>query len=97
MHTKGPWDVLVSGTDELQICAFEPYVPVSIATVHDVEDEGDIRANAALLAAAPELLAALEAVMGGQLGGSIDLDAERFLNARMAIAKAKDVEKAAKV
>ena len=36
-----------------------------------------------------ELLAALKAVMGGQIGGQPDMDAERFRMARAAIAKAE--------
>ena len=42
-----------------------------------------------LIAAAPELLEALKAVMSGQLCGKPDLDAPRFQAARAAIAKAE--------
>lgn len=42
-----------------------------------------------LIDAAPDLLAALKAVMSGQIGGQPDLDAERFRAARAAIAKAE--------
>lgn len=50
------------------------------------------QANARLIAAAPDLLKALRAVMGGQIGGQPDMDAERFRLARAAIAKAEGRE-----
>ena len=88
-HTPGPWnndthpwDVLADGKRT-----------TPIATVHvEVDGGNEARANARLIAAAPELLEALKSLVGRFEGctshcGSPELNA--FRNANAAIAKAE--------
>jgi ketosteroid isomerase-like protein len=97
-HTPGPWrnEGGISATwedgEEVQVCAlFTTKWTYTEPDAHAKNDRmrRESEANARLIAAAPELLEALEAVMSGQIGGTPDLDAERFQKARAAIAKAR--------
>ena len=56
-HTPGPWEV--NGNGENEICQLDI---VTITANHDINDDGPerVEADAALIAAAPELLEALE-------------------------------------
>lgn len=91
MHTPGPWTL---GDDPCVIesehadndLGFVAMVLPSPELSWDMT--GEREANARLIAAAPELLAALQSIMSGQLCGNVDTDAQRFQAARAAIAKA---------
>lgn len=67
-HTPGPWKAgrsdmatIVDGYDSKWVYAGERYI--AVASGADVEDWDEVLANAHLIAAAPEMYAALEAVM----------------------------------
>lgn len=85
-HTPGPWRVS-SGMVETEANS------LPIAWMDREPGNGTLPVerdeNARLIAAAPELLSALKAILGGQLHGSIDLYAQRFEDARAAVAKAE--------
>lgn len=88
-HTPGPWKVSRTG-EELQISAISTpgYFAVIRGACAGAHEQGE--ANARLIAAAPELLEALEELVGWlaearlEMGGHIGLD-----DARAAIAKAR--------
>lgn len=99
-HTPGPWHWI---GDSLTHRQFDIHAPRQspqqhICTVNNLSieklytrDAGVALANARLIAAAPDLLAALQALVGEADLGEVDLDdADRALldNARAAIAKA---------
>ena len=86
--TPGPWEV--NGSGEYEICELDT---VTITANHDISDDGPERvmADARLIAAAPDLLAALEE-LSEYIDGYFDMDQlgnERLASARAAIAKAK--------
>lgn len=86
-HTPGPW--VAKGIGGPNLCVTDGdsrYVVDRFVLGSRATEEHE--ANARLIAAAPDLLAALQAVMAGQIGGNVDHDAERFRAARAAIAKA---------
>ncbi len=84
-HTPGPWHF---GEGDRRIPAgVGSYTKAPLCRM--VGSDADDIANARLISAAPDLYAALVAVMGGQIGGNVDTDAERFRLARAAIAKAE--------
>lgn len=56
-HTPGPWKVGINGNDSLSIWTIAPSTNV-VAVLHDVPHENNTKANAHLIAAAPELLEA---------------------------------------
>lgn len=82
-HTNGPWKVMHhSGLSWIQNDKCEIVVPnVKKAVISD--------ANAALIAAAPELLDALEQIMASDVETLQQLTPRAFQAARAAIAKAK--------
>ena len=86
-HTPGPW--LDSGHDGKRNVIVESKLG-SVAAVWDTGDAMQMRANARLIASAPDLLAALEQVYA-QLGGhhSFDVSDLRLKVVKTAIAKAK--------
>ena len=63
-HTPGPWELSRAGdTGDFVIISECQYDPIVVATVHELTGEhdiGDLAANATMIAAAPEMLAALE-------------------------------------
>ena len=65
-HTPGPWS---AGTYCLQPTVFwdKGNGTVAIASIHDGYAKGDPKANARLIAAAPDLLEALKAVKGRRI------------------------------
>jgi hypothetical protein len=98
-HTPGPWKLLVreiledgsvypshivGGPRELQVCLLESSTVAKIATEDYSGSWGVNKANARLIAAAPELLEALKRAVSA---GIIDINGEPEL-ARAAIAKA---------
>lgn len=72
MHNKGPWYIARHyGSSGFEVCAHTPAGDVELATVHDESEyvpSLPAEANARLMAAAPELLTALEELMGA-MGG----------------------------
>ena len=86
-HTPAPWHV--GGKDE-QIIYGEDGWAIADAKVYHGKDGHNSRANARLIAAAPELLAALESIIKAKDEGMILLDTGKSIKAaREAIAKAK--------
>ena len=87
-HTQGPWS-----NDPTQPTIWANDGDLKVATVSDLpwvngkSDWQTEQANARLIAAAPDLLAALEAWLAVSL--CTDLEPEHVVNARAAIAKAK--------
>jgi hypothetical protein len=101
-HTRGPWQVLPpeEGVGYLRVRGTHFGLRYKIANVHDEKPsclpDGEAQANAELIAAAPELLEALEKalVLVGSIGGPdySEQDRARVANqARAAIAKANEV------
>ena len=85
--TPGPWSAVRGGLDgrgPYHVSA-GPFRTLATVNMHGDNPEADAR----LMAAAPDLLDALTAIMSNQLSGNVDLDAERFRMARAAISKAK--------
>lgn len=82
-HTPGPWAFRYGGSDN---CPLEVYVPIengdTIAGEYGISEE----ANARLIASAPDLLEALEALVKSH---APDANFPAVNNARSAIAKAR--------
>lgn len=87
-HTPGPWRYCKENgsptTGQHMIAGGKPGY---LAEVRDC-GSGDVEANARLIAAAPELLEALEFLVGCVSHGYTNDDAKAISNARAAIAKA---------
>jgi len=95
-HTPGPWHINTMETVQATIHAHRGHVAtVSRGSMNEVSAD-EIEANARLIAAAPELLAALESIARGSIVdvgehrlGTVNLDKEAMQAiARAAIAKA---------
>ena len=88
-HTPGPWKYFqpVSGTGIMYEITRFPYVNYCIGEAHTEED-------ARLIAAAPELLEALQALVDDVLGGMVTVEESNGLwaDAIAAIAKATGSE-----
>ena len=86
-HTPGPWALNRGGDETYRVIDATDMNELSvIATVHFHDDgEGETKANAKLIAAAPNLLAALQAIVAGSWNDDYELILK---NARAAIAKA---------
>ena len=96
-HTPGPWrtelydwDECPSGVGQRMAVIRQPKGDVDIAYVPVDEDDGEMRDNESLIAAAPDLLAACEELLI-YLGDWDDMDNDTCAAARKAIAKAKGV------
>lgn len=93
-HTLGEWELTQSGDHTIDVCVIRDEIRSVVARLHVelLADEhgGSILANARLLAAAPDLLAACEDMIGSfdAVGrdGIFPSEARRM---RAAIAKAK--------
>jgi len=83
-HTPGPWEVSKHATPE-----YAPQYGVYTGNGNDfaIVNGDNATADAALIAAAPELLAALQDMLNNF--GANDTDTPFIVNARAAIAKAK--------
>lgn len=96
-HTPGPWKVGINGNDSLSIWTIAPSTNV-VAVLHDVPHENNTKANAHLIAAAPELLNACVAAFhyifrDGKQVADNDWSKERVLEfIKAAIAKAESKE-----
>ena len=88
MHTKGPWKVSnLERPHHVLVCNEKWY---TVARVFSANKSGDPEANARLIAAAPELLEALQAIVQ-VLGGSQPKDPiGAYFIAEAAIRKAKE-------
>lgn len=86
-HTKGPWLVelpsldVISDEEDVSICSVQPVDAGGPKMFHHGEET---RTNARLIAAAPDLLEALEGVLR-----VADRQTDEFDAARAAIAKAR--------
>lgn len=89
-HTPGDWESVANGNCFTVVESGSQYGDIAIATVHyNAEDEdGDTKSNAALIAASPDLLAALEEIVR-VFPLLIDEQNAALTKARQAIAKAK--------
>ena len=91
MHTKGEWIVERWGTGGTSVWLNDNQPPTSqiayLPLHHGIEGD-EVRANANLIAAAPELLSALEEILSMPTGGSREAMA-MGATAAVAIAKAK--------
>ena len=91
-HTPGPWTMHPRFDDGAEVCAIAPVAWCSVASTHgasgsQVIDVDEARANARLIAAAPDLLAALHHIsLASQNSMSSKEECGRI--AREAIAKA---------
>lgn len=93
-HTPGPWEAVWDHPDVDTICHVRPVGrDVSwreIATLYTTPRGSEKEANARLMAAAPDLLAALKAVISSSREcGDFESDVLAFNEARAAIAKAE--------
>lgn len=101
-HTPGEWELQLDGID-YRVVSQAQYTPIVVATVHATDENDDIgsrEGNGRLVAAAPELLAALMALTD-KVDATSDCDHKRarcedigcigvqVKSARAAIAKAK--------
>lgn len=92
-HTQGPWSIqygVIQGGEGHAIVDSNDTAELSrIADVlfHD-DTEGETKANAMLIAAAPELLAALQGLFGNF--GEFEYDLAGINKARLAISKATE-------
>jgi hypothetical protein len=86
-HTKGPWVIRCSGDVGQQGGALVASVyPVSLC----VRTTAENKANARLIAAAPDLLEALDELANGYAGNRFDVGiVDRIKKARAALAKAR--------
>lgn len=93
-HTPGPWLAERDGSDNWNVVspAFTGFDYFVVGTEGLYRGDGSDEANARLIAAAPELLAALESLRDGVLNiRGVDVDAycpDEFAAARAAISKA---------
>lgn len=89
-HTPGPWRVAFGNRLEIHGPKDEIGWPKSIVWNAGLFTDKESQANAALIAAAPDMLAALEAFVGSRKGDGMGwtLDSLQAM-ARDAIAKAK--------
>lgn len=86
-HTPGPWAVHPGCA---QVDAFTP-TPVAVCRLlwpTDVRGEEETEANARLIAAAPDLLAALDGLLH-EVGDYLTQDRQAYIDAVAAIDKAK--------
>ncbi len=89
-HTPGPWATYATSTPEISIIAEKR--TVAFACPDDDEADGETEANAALIAATPDMQAALrDLVIAAEAAGwDVDRDNAPILNAaRAALAKAE--------
>ena len=86
-HTIGPWNA--EGPDEFGDWNIHPphQRAVTAAVISNVRDAEEVEANAHLVAAAPEMLAALEGVM--EMACFREATGERWEKVRDAISKAR--------
>jgi hypothetical protein len=87
-HTPGPWEASITANSIGQRHIYDENNHPIAQTVHkDVEHPERISANALLIAAAPELLDALQNLLGFGINGTIESQMAQD-DARAAIAKA---------
>lgn len=94
-HTPGPWTMHPRFDDGAEVRALAPVAWCGVASTHGASgnqsiDAAEARANARLIAAAPDLLAALEDIARGDYSDPLCMRTPEQ-RAREAIAKAKGV------
>lgn len=89
-HTQGPW--LCSGTSVSNPQANRPNAIICDVSGWGNRDEAEQIANARLIAAAPDLLAALEDMLNLTLDEDDIAVSSRITKARAAINKAKGID-----
>jgi hypothetical protein len=85
-HTPGPWKVYVESKHHAYIHAFREGLEFSIGEIYETAVPKELKSNARLIAAAPELLGACKALL------AVDDELEYptiVAQARAAIAKAE--------
>lgn len=91
-HTAGPWDVVFDRDDRRSLRVSAPggkYIAVCVERGSLIRDQAEFEANARLIAAAPELLDALEEVVTDLQFSEAPQHRNLVTLARAAIAKAK--------
>lgn len=91
-HTPGPWEVGYDGPSNPVIIGGVNKLRIVALTSTLWPREGDEEANAHLIAAAPELFAALDAVINGVGDGFGRISPEEHDQALAALAKARGEE-----
>lgn len=91
-HTPGPWHVGETATTI--VFASDHYAVCDAKVFHHVRDDSEPAANARLIAAAPDLLAALRLFLADErfqvtVGGNPNAVEQMLAQARAAIAKAE--------
>ena len=86
-HTPGPWAAIEIKGDPLRSFAIDAGVYLGSLAVWPVHSD-EMQANAQLIAAAPDLLAALESVL---LDANVELPAERAALIQSVINQAKGI------
>lgn len=91
-HTPGPWVISITGNPT--VYAADPIIGPLVASVHDgrngfgsKESKETSRANATLITAAPDMLAALEELV--DIAEQRGYQPDWLINAHAAIAKAR--------
>jgi hypothetical protein len=108
-HTGGDWWILDNGSEEESMVVarrHDPFRDVAYLKREPDQDFAEVEANAALIVAAPELLAALEAILAyedirtpddvGRVGGAAaakEIGHAALRLARTAVAKAKGADR----
>lgn len=92
-HTPGPWIVAADGLTIKEACDSDSAFPFEIARVSDTSNTD--RANAYLIASAPDLLASLRALVAACERGAWNSEANQgghVVAARAAIARAEGTQ-----
>ena len=84
-HTHGPWDITDEGS-QIIIQTFSPHPTGTLARIYRTDELAHL--DARLIAAAPELLEALQMIMPQEPQETDSYDRAMWENARAAIAKA---------
>ncbi|MAG25059.1 hypothetical protein CMI47_05705 [Candidatus Pacearchaeota archaeon] len=93
-HTPGPWAVFPyyyerGDGEEHRLIGLGQFDTIADVRMGSDDVPGDLEANACLIAAAPELLEALEGLLPDFTGGLDPTEPECVVKARAAIAKAR--------
>lgn len=89
--TPGPWHVILDAfhVGNKRVASFHPSAIAKVYGDEPKDDDPKSTANARLIAAAPELYEALEALLPENCGRNAGTEAKARVNARAALAKAR--------